>query len=61
MTAVLRERLPIFTEIEKMMIQNSYDFIGINYYTTNYARSKANDFHPVFNIEDSYADMLGKF
>ena len=60
MKAVLRERLPNFTNNDITMIQNSYDFIGINYYTTQYARSRSSDFHPTFNIDDSYAEQLGK-
>ena len=30
------DRLPRFSEEQSKMLQNSFDFIGINYYTTNY-------------------------
>ncbi|XP_051131803.1 oleuropein beta-glucosidase-like [Andrographis paniculata] len=42
--AVMRERvgdrLPQFTEAEKLMVKGSYDFIGMNYYTTNWAANR---------------------
>lgn len=37
MKALVRDGLPIFTEEEKALVLGSYDFIGINYYTSNYA------------------------
>ena len=30
------DRLPKFTEEEKKLVQGSYDFIGVNHYTSNY-------------------------
>ncbi|KAA8520277.1 hypothetical protein F0562_014533 [Nyssa sinensis] len=37
MRALVGNRLPKFTEEESMMLQKSYDFLGVNYYTSNYA------------------------
>ncbi|KAL7137060.1 hypothetical protein ABFS83_10G068700 [Erythranthe nasuta] len=34
------DRLPVFTAEETKMVKGSYDFIGLNYYTTNYASYK---------------------
>ncbi|KAL9153789.1 hypothetical protein ABFS82_10G071500 [Erythranthe guttata] len=34
------DRLPVFTPEETKMVKGSYDFIGLNYYTTNYASYK---------------------
>lgn len=31
------DRLPKFTEEESKMLKGSLDFLGVNYYTTNYA------------------------
>ncbi|KAL8097661.1 hypothetical protein AgCh_030688 [Apium graveolens] len=39
MKALVGNGLPTFTEEEKALIKGSYDFIGINYYTSNYAAS----------------------
>lgn len=39
MRALVGDRLPLFTAKQSKMIKGSFDFIGINYYTTNYAKS----------------------
>ena len=38
MKALVRDGLPTFTDEEKALVKGSYDFIGINYYTSNYAK-----------------------
>ncbi|KAK8969749.1 Beta-glucosidase 12 [Platanthera guangdongensis] len=42
MRALVRERLPSFTPEESAKLKNSFDFIGLNYYTARYARDKSN-------------------
>lgn len=37
MVEYVGERLPKFTEKQSLMVKGSYDFIGINYYSANYA------------------------
>ncbi|PRQ17020.1 putative beta-glucosidase [Rosa chinensis] len=39
MRDLVKERLPLFTEEEKKLIKGSFDFIGINYYTTRYGKN----------------------
>nr|AQP26338.1 beta-glucosidase 12 [Crocus sativus] len=39
MKALVRDRLPKFTEEQSKMVKGSFDFLGVNYYSTNYARS----------------------
>ncbi|XP_057982297.1 beta-glucosidase 13-like [Malania oleifera] len=39
MKALVRDGLPAFTEEEKDLVKGSFDFIGINYYTSRYALS----------------------
>ncbi|VVA16228.1 PREDICTED: beta-glucosidase [Prunus dulcis] len=38
MRVLVKERLPKFTKEEKKLINGSFDFIGINYYTARYAK-----------------------
>ncbi|CAA0842519.1 Beta-glucosidase 17 [Striga hermonthica] len=37
MQYLVRDRLPKFTEEQSAMLKGSYDFLGLNYYTGNYA------------------------
>ncbi|KAF7850283.1 hypothetical protein BT93_L5656 [Corymbia citriodora subsp. variegata] len=39
MRRILKQRLPDFTREEKDLVKGSFDFLGLNYYTTNYAKS----------------------
>lgn len=36
------ERLPKFTEDEKMLLKGSYDFLGLNHYTSRYVKNGNN-------------------
>ncbi|XP_022988091.1 beta-glucosidase 24-like [Cucurbita maxima] len=46
MRDLVGRRLPTFTKDESNFIMNSFDFLGINYYTANYAKDNPNDVHP---------------
>ena len=37
--AVVKERLPRFTEAQSKLLKGSIDFLSINYYTSNYAEN----------------------
>lgn len=37
MRSLVRDRLPKFSAEQSMMVNGSFDFLGLNYYTTNYA------------------------
>ena len=37
MVAHVHERLPQFSKEQSSMVKGSFDFIGINYYSANYA------------------------
>jgi beta-glucosidase len=37
MKAIVGHRLPRFTKEESALVKGSIDFLGVNYYTTNYA------------------------
>ncbi|PON77358.1 Glycoside hydrolase, partial [Parasponia andersonii] len=54
MSELVKERLPTFSEEDKKLIHGAYDFIGINYYTSKYAK-KPN--HPPFLLH-YVADQL---
>ena len=38
MRRLVKDRLPVFTAKEKKLVKGSFDFIGINYYTSRYAK-----------------------
>lgn len=42
MLELVKDRLPKFTDQEKSMLKGSYDFLGINYYVSGYARDEPN-------------------
>ena len=62
MRALVRERLPVFTDEETTKLKNSYDFIGINYYTSRFARSRplSANFKPTSYLDDSYVDITAE-
>lgn len=39
MRVYVGNRLPEFTKEQSQMVKGSFDFIGLNYYTSNYARN----------------------
>ncbi|KAL2328836.1 hypothetical protein Fmac_022263 [Flemingia macrophylla] len=50
MQSLLGSRLPKFTEDQSKLLIGSFDFIGLNYYTSNYA---AHIPHPIKNISNT--------
>ena len=63
MKALVRDGLPDFTEEEKDLVKGSFDFIGINYYTSRYALSNQFDITDTYTSHDQYqyAELKGKF
>ncbi|KAL9439013.1 hypothetical protein AB3S75_024636 [Citrus x aurantiifolia] len=59
MRKLARNRLPTFTAEEKKLVKGAFDFIGLNYYTTNYAKSiPMNSIgSPVSVTEDQFVDF----
>ncbi|KAL0908138.1 hypothetical protein M5K25_022612 [Dendrobium thyrsiflorum] len=59
MRALVRDRLPVFTHEETKKLKNSYDFIGLNYYTSRFARNRAlpANFRPTSYLDDSCVDI----
>ncbi|KDP30947.1 hypothetical protein JCGZ_11323 [Jatropha curcas] len=45
MRELVKDRLPSFTKQEKELVMHSFDFIGINYYTSYYVKSTTIDPH----------------
>jgi len=52
-------RLPEFTAEESKMLKGSYDFIGINYYTTYYAQNIDANYQSVGFMSDARANWTG--
>ncbi|CAH2061322.1 unnamed protein product, partial [Thlaspi arvense] len=44
MRKIVGSRLPNFTEAEAKLVKGSYDFLGLNYYVTQYAQPAANPY-----------------
>ncbi|KAH7528257.1 hypothetical protein FEM48_Zijuj05G0053300 [Ziziphus jujuba var. spinosa] len=42
MRELVKDRLPIFSEEQKVMLKGAYDFLGINYYLSSYAQNSPN-------------------
>ena len=63
MKALIRDGLPEFTEAEKDLVKGSFDFIGVNYYTSRYALSNQYDKDDTYTSHDQfqYAQLKGKF
>lgn len=61
MKRLVEDRLPKFTEDEKKLLKGSFDFIGINYYTSAYAKdtSKSAKISPPSYTTDSLANEIG--
>ena len=55
-------RLPKITKEQSKLIKGSFDFIGLNYYTTNYAShlSPSNGLNTSYST-DSRANLTGEF
>ncbi|KAJ6804219.1 beta-glucosidase 12-like [Iris pallida] len=61
MRALVGDRLPKFTEQQSKSIKGSFDFVGLNYYSTSYVYSLpiANTVNKSYNT-DSYTNQTGK-
>ena len=54
-------RLPRFSEEESKMLRGSYDFIGVNYYTTYYAQNVEDvDYKNIGFMEDARVNWTGE-
>ncbi|CAI0427981.1 unnamed protein product [Linum tenue] len=51
MVKLVGKRLPRFTQEESKLVKGSFDFLGVNYYTTNYAEEA-----PPFDNDDDNSD-----
>ncbi|XVF11560.1 hypothetical protein REPUB_Repub08aG0038200 [Reevesia pubescens] len=58
MRKIVKNRLPVFTAKEKKLVKGSFDFIGINYYTSRYAKHIAINTNapPVSYLVDQYVN-----
>ncbi|ERN11636.1 hypothetical protein AMTR_s00022p00201920 [Amborella trichopoda] len=57
MRALVGERLPKFTKEQSIMLKGSYDFLGLNYYTTNYVHNAPSKSNIVSYKTDSQANQ----
>ena len=58
MRDLVKKRLPKFKDDEIVLVKGSYDFLGINYYTANYAKNNPNvDPNKPSQVTDAHADV----
>jgi beta-glucosidase len=51
MRAIVKNRLPKFSNFQSRLVNGSFDFIGINYYSSSYISNAP----PIGNAKPSYA------
>nr|Q38786.1 RecName: Full=Avenacosidase 1; AltName: Full=26-desgluco-avenacosidase 1; AltName: Full=Protein As-Glu1; AltName: Full=Protein As-P60; Flags: Precursor [Avena sativa]CAA55196.1 beta-D-glucosidase [Avena sativa] len=58
MRSLVGDRLPFFTKSEQEKLVSSYDFVGINYYTSRFAKhiDISPEFIPKINTDDVYSN-----
>lgn len=62
MRSLVKERLPKFTDEETKLINGSFDFIGVNYYTARYAsKLLQNSSEPASYISDPCVNVTGDY
>ncbi|KAK0587162.1 hypothetical protein LWI29_018489 [Acer saccharum] len=61
MREIVKDRLPTFSAQEKNLIKGSFNFIGLNYYTSRYAKSIPINLHatPISNTADEFVNITG--
>ena len=61
MRGLVGNRLPKITKEQSKLIKGSFDFIGLNYYTTNYASPlpPSNGLNKTYST-DSHANLTGE-
>jgi beta-glucosidase len=62
MRALVGNRLPQFTKEQSELVKGAFDFIGLNYYTTNYADNlpQSNGLN-VSSRTDARVNLTGKY
>lgn len=60
MRRIVRNRLPRFTEQQSKLVKGAFDFIGINYYTANYADNLPPSNGLKSYITDARANLTGE-
>ncbi|CAN6685369.1 unnamed protein product [Malus baccata var. baccata] len=62
MRSIVGKRLPKFTKEQSKLLNGSFDFLGINYYTARYTSSAPkNNSLPASYVTDSRADLTTEF
>ena len=62
MRSLVGNRLPKFSKKQSKMLKGSYDFLGLNYYTANYAvySHHNNSIDPSYST-DAHAKLTSRF
>ncbi|KAK3032817.1 hypothetical protein RJ639_035423, partial [Escallonia herrerae] len=57
MRSLVKNRLPVFKGFQKLKVAGSYDFLGINYYTSYWASNTTSDPSKLSYTTDSQVDL----
>ncbi|GLU12738.1 hypothetical protein SLE2022_293970 [Rubroshorea leprosula] len=60
MRYIVKDKLPTFIEKEKELVKGSFDFIGINYYITRYAKNIPKTSSTSFATDQAIDDRVDK-
>lgn len=58
MRDLVKERLPAINDTEKTLLTGAFDFIGINYYTSRFAKHVDKPVEPPTYLTDSLAELV---
>lgn len=60
MRALVGSRLPNFTKEESLVVKGSFDFLGLNYYTSSYAKNARRSNSPPSYVTDALVNQTAK-
>lgn len=60
MRALVGSRLPKFTKEQSLIVKGSFDFLGLNYYTSSYVKYAPHSNSPPSYVTDALMNQTSK-